>query len=191
MKNWNNIGCVSVEKRDSGEIKHYDSLIDALYSLRIRDIDEVNEKGFIRRYWMQLGSRSYWSCYGDYYLIRDEIGLVIPRWKVVEVFNEIPRDKYGWPINHAWYRRYADFKFRDGPVPGVRCWHSGSRAPKKLWQAVKEDHYDRHDEELKEYKFKRRDYHDRFWAFKDWDCYHDDWRNRNWKRHRKHQWKAR
>lgn len=192
MKNWNNIGRVSVEKRDTGSIKHYDSLVEALHVIGLRSIDGVNEEGFIRRHWMMLGPSSYWSCTGDYFLIRDELGLVIPRWKVVEVFNEIPRDKYGWPIRHRLYRHYANFKFRDGPVPGRGGYRGGSRGAKKLWQLLKADHNDKHDEELKEYKFKRRDYGDKFSDFVCWDRYdgdHGDYGQRNWKNYRKHQWK--
>lgn len=188
MKNWNNIGTVSVEMRDTGSINYYDSLIEALYAIRVRGVDDVNEKGFIRRHWMMLGSASYWSCTGDCYLIRDELGLVIPHWKVVEVFNEIPRDKYGWPINHRFYRRYANFKFRDGPVPGRGGYRGGSRSPQRLWQLIKRDDFDKTDEEMKEYKFKRRDYGDKFADFESWDRYRE-YHNRNWKRYRKTQWK--
>lgn len=189
MKNWNNIGAVVVYEYGKSNPKWYASLKDAMIDLergyssyweKRPLLDRINKRGWV-------GS-DFWDC-GDRYLIKDDLGLVVPHWKITEVYNNLSYDD----IN-AW-RHWAyppkGYKFRCGPVPGRGYyWRGGSRAAKNLWQAVKADHIDKHDEELKEYRFKRRDYHDRFMEFIDWDCNKSDWRDRNWKRHRNHQWKG-
>lgn len=186
MKNWNNIGAVIVYS-DGPNPKWYPSLKDALISLnmgyriyweKVPLVDKINKYG-------RLGEG--WLIAGDRYLIKDDLGLIIPHWKIVDTFNNISCDDLeGW---RNWYRRHRPFKFRNGPVPNIRCWHAGSRAPRKLWQAFRVDHIDKNDEDLKEYKFKRKNHVERFARFRDWDDDHFDWRDRNWKRHRKHQWK--
>lgn len=186
MNNWNEIGAVVVRTYGSLNPKWYASLNDAMIAIarsyssyweKIPLLEQINYRGGM------MGDG--WLISGDRYVIRDDLGLLIPHWKIVDAYNSLSNDER----DRHWYRREKNYKFRNGPVPGIRCYHTGWRKPKKLWQAVKADHYDKHDEELKEYRFKRRDYHDRFMEFIDWDCDKDDWRNRNWKRHRKNQWK--
>ncbi len=188
MKNWNKIGAVVVYS-NSPNPKCYASLKDAIVSLnrgyshyweRVPFIDQINKRG-----WMTHGD--FYIEIGDRYLIRDDLGLLIPHWRIkYEYENLSDQELNDW---RYWYRNKKNYKFRDGPVPGRGGWRGGSRAAKKLWQAVKADHYDNHDEDLKEYKFKRRNYDHRFAEFIDWDCYHGDWGIRNWKKYRKTQWK--
>lgn len=190
MKNWNNIGAVVLYSKDNRNGRWFNCLEDAVRTLRrnywdqIDPIDVCNVKGYISfsSYTWSTGRVSTYV-YGDQYLIKDDLGLVIPYWKIREVYDNLPA------LVYRHWRFRGPYKFRDGPVPGSGGWRGGCRGAKKLWQAVKSDYFDKHDEELSEYKFKRRNYNDRFKEFRNWDRNHSDWRDRNWKSFRKTRWK--
>jgi hypothetical protein len=191
MKNWNDIGAVIVYRYSNPNPKWYASLKDAMLDIdrgfrryweKTPLLDQINVRGWLRG----KEGDGHWFV-GDNYLIKDDLGLVIPHWKIVEVYKNLSYDDFNfWKF---WYNHKKSYKFRDGSVPGIRCWKPGGRRPQRLWQALKNSHYDEHDENLKEFKFKRRDYGDRFADFVDWERYHQK-DQKNWKKFRKTQWKS-
>lgn len=126
MQNWNDIGTVTV--RDcQGRVHTYATLADAVraigpsypYSPR-----RVNRRGWITNpEWFSLGG------YGDTHLVYDELGLLIPAWKIDEAFRfnpPKPRRYHGRRSRKFASELYGPEgkHFRKGAVEGIhnRCW---------------------------------------------------------------------
>ena len=133
-----------------------------------------------------MSGRVSWSVYGDDYLIKDDLGLVIPRWKIVDVYDNLPT-----PVYRNWRHR-GPYKFRDGPVPGIRCWKPSGRNNRngspKFFQEMKAIVHCEDDEDIRYYKIKVRPQTEKFSNFRDWETPHYQ-EEKNWKSFRKTRWK--
>lgn len=185
MKNWNDIRGVVVYTYGKPNGNYFCSLKDAIIALYRGYYSYWNSRSFISQINNTglLGGEYTYGRPTDTWHIYDELDLLIPHWKIVEVYNNCSDEELG-----CWWARKKKFKFRDGPVQGV--WHrrGGYHGKGYVWQALKADYFDRFDEELKEYKFKRRHYKDRFNDFVCWER-DSNYGERSWKEYRKTRWK--
>jgi hypothetical protein len=151
---------------------NFSSLVDGLLYFRPR--------------WLWYGGvwyhgASFTLVIGDHGLkFYDELGLRIPRWRVLETYSSIPK-----PAKSS--RR---FKYRDGPVEGIRCIRGGwgwYRRPRTHQQNSVKSAL-RRDEEMLEYGIVERAKRRRLPT--DWDDIRRyDRRDRSWKRHRERQYR--
>lgn len=120
--------------------------------------------------WKTSESYDYW-CGGDPVIFVDELGMIIPPWKVQEVYNNLEN-----VITNKWR------------VWGRRGRFSNYYRYPKTLQEIRENIYFEEDEYTKHYNIKfrrRRSYIPTAWD----DRARKDIRDRSWKKHRKHQWK--
>ena len=126
------------------------------------------------------------------YLLFDECGLIIPMWKVEELYRQYPREVW-IPVRWRSGGRRVRYEYRRDPVPYTSCgwagghWYKHPRTMNEMRAAVALDS----DDDAREYHIKpRRSRPNIPNAY--WDMQRSDVRNRkSWKAHRKHQWRQR
>jgi hypothetical protein len=122
--NWSKIGRVTV-KDYRGNVTEFASLADA-----VRSVNRYAECGSIER--LRYG-RLAWgilSCptWGDSHIFLDELGLIIPVWRVQEAYRLLPnrylpaRRFYGWKRSTGHYYRHPKTtqELREGPTRARR-----------------------------------------------------------------------
>jgi hypothetical protein len=116
-------------------------------------------------------------------------GVVVPPWKVMEVYKNLP-----WVDKPSW--RYGNYEYRAGPVPGIHCWKAGRyrgyRAPKTTQERREHDFIDKYDDDCIEYGVKIRAKRNLRNVPNRWDDIRvsHGYYSKNWKKYRSHQWKA-
>lgn len=175
-KSWKTVGKVEVQTR-RGDRKSFDNLEDAVIAFW----DKVPE---CKHGWIvvQPSTWQFEGCYsGDPVLFKDEDGLVVPPWKLREVYNRLPEPVYP-------HHRAKDFVFRRGPVKHInrRRWHRspGPSTTQERREAVALEI----DEDAVEYHILPRRGIDDLPNSLD-DCGRNWLIRRSWKHYRKHQWK--
>lgn len=191
---WDNLGEITVKTWDF-QVKTYPSLEEAVRSL------------YFNKYWaydndtLKYGYLRYCSKNADYrhlgiissgdtkiFLTCE--GVIIPPWKVMEVYNNLP---YVEPYRASWARRPM-FKFRDGPVHGIRCWRGGGsyhRRPGTHSERRDTAFHEAYDEDCLEYEVKIRGRRRHKSLPTSWDdLSKSDWKAKSWKNYRSHQWKT-
>ena len=184
QKDWNNIGEVDVIYRN-GERRFFYDLEDAVEYVGWRIISHL-KKGFIAYFY----SHEYMDSWveSDAVEFRDELGLLIPLWKVREVAMNL-----GLPNKVRPWRYFDDhvYKFRDGPVKGTgkrRGYHC-LRHMRTLQEARENDFLD-YDEEMKEFGITVRGCRTRPNLPQAWDdVTRSDYYDRSWKKSRRHKWR--
>lgn len=194
-KCWDNLGAVTIKTWD-GKQETYASLEEAVSrglwfsSYDPRHGDRI-QYGFLKHYNPNPLYRDWDFGKGDTKVFLTAEGLTIPTWKVMEAYNNEPHSKRrgsrGW-------RRGGKFKFRQGPVEGIRCWKAGGYRGHR-WigthQEIRENDFVQHyDEDAEDYGIKVRGRRRRGNLPTPWDDLNvSDWRAKSWKNYRKHQWK--
>lgn len=160
-KNWKHVGQVTVTDQ-RGTVYTFDSLEIAVGYFPRRDIESLTGKFYAPINPVYIGFFAK-----DPYEFRDELGLVIPTWKIKEVLRTVPPRAPRW---RSWIR--DNYEFRSGPVPltGGKRWGRWYRHP-RTFQEIREG--TRRSKKLPT----------------SWDDIHRD-RDRCWKSNRKTQWKA-
>lgn len=203
---WSKIGAVTV-KRYNGIMKTYGSLSEAF---RHRNLRLGYSKANIYGHFQNVGWNSFTREYyrygiGDEYIIRDEYGLVIPRWRIVEeavkttpwLFSTM-RVSYRFGVKG--YEPHGPY-WRNGPVferklrkPGKHHGYGKCKARKHYGRRRERSQQERSiaylmlvDEEMLEYGIKVRG--NRGLERMDWDRRRRD-KPANWKRYRKTQYKV-
>jgi hypothetical protein len=138
--------------------------------------------------------------YGEI-VFRDDCGRKISAYHVLANFSRIHREEISKrPTHFTWrgkvhFDRHREDDFRQGPVPrtGKRRRYNWDRERPRVSREIAENEFLACDEDCAEYGIRFRatrrtrslEEHLR------WDySQRSDWRNRNWKRHRCHQWKS-
>lgn len=136
--------------------------------------------------------------YGEI-VFRDDCGRKISAYHVLANFSRIRREKNSKPSHRVWrgkvfFNDYNDDEFRKGPVPrtGKRRRYNWDRERPPVSRQIADNAFLAYDEDCVEFGIGyRRSRQTR--SLEDhirWDySMRRDWRNRNWKRHRDHQWK--
>lgn len=193
-KNWKNIGSVT-RKRYDGSFVIFPSLKDAvigLYATQINDLNYGHLRGFVP--WQD---RMVLIGKGDEFIFLAD-GVVIPVWKVKEAFYNIPLSEYAEKRYSGCSPRFrrlwglVDFKFRDGPVSGIRNYrrNHNRNANVQTTQEIREnDFLDHFDEDAREYGVKSRPNRGHLPTAWD-DRPNGSYFQTNWKHFRKHQWKS-
>jgi hypothetical protein len=155
----------------------------------------------------------YWSYLGDKYRFETLEELVQHHWakflngvgdnfRVIDTYDrqrvdiEIVKRVFNRLYNAymgRWYiRRAGNYKFRDGPVPGIRCRRGGRRGSYyrqiRTHQERRENSWIEHDEDIENIRFKARVARTKLPSNWD-DIGRYDQRNKSWKRYRVNQWK--
>ena len=185
-KDWSKIGPVTLEKYD-GKRWEYPSLAAA-----IRDNDY---------HWHCWGSTLkpycgtddwFWRSYakGADYVVRDELGMIIPVWRITEEATKLGHSPVWREIR--WYRDKGydhDRDYRKAPVPGVWSRRGGRHCdrPVRTAQEIRENDALRFDEDAREHGITARS--SRTYL----PHAHEDprfaRRGDNWKHYRKTRWK--
>lgn len=130
---------------------------------------------------------------GDSHVFYDELGLLIPLWKVQEAHRNLP-----WVSGPNYrYSRFVgydpDKRYRNGPVPGTRHrrWHRGTGSPRLHTQSdIREnDFVNNFDEDCAEFHIKTRGSRSRRGLPNQWDDPMRSRRGNGWKEHRHNQWR--
>ena len=182
MRNWTIRGPVSLRDYVKGQTTEFASaeeFVKSWFGQHIRggfgDSTVLNCVGDPEKVWFGIRYR---------YLLLDENGLIIPMWKIEELYRQ-------YPVPFRPYRRQAPYRYRYDPVPGIRGrWRCGSwyKRPGTL-QEMREAVALEHDEDAREYHIKPRRSRPNI-PNSYWDMQRGDVRNRrNWKSVRKTQWK--
>jgi hypothetical protein len=187
IQDWSRIGEVKVKDSNGNE--------EVFASLRaaVRRVGWYKIKGCTGRdlptpipYYDGREWRQRWIA-GDPVVFLDEMGLRIPLGLVVSTALALGLDVEGY---QRWYwRRRRVFRFRNGPVPGTRCWRGGGggwiRDKLHTVQEIRETQFhDEFDEDRDEIWVRRK----RLNIPTAWD----DLRRhteRNWKSQRRTQWR--
>ncbi|MCE6958542.1 hypothetical protein LAZ40_05690 [Cereibacter sphaeroides] len=116
-KNWSGpIGPVTlVSAQRATEV--FETLADAAWAIRRRGLT-------VR---LTLPEMSPWGVIGEPVILRDDCGLVIPPWRILEEIRHLPPA----PLPAWWRSRFGSYDperdFRSGPVPGIRSrYHRGT-----------------------------------------------------------------
>jgi len=201
---WSKIGAVTV-KRDDGYTQTYGSLLEALNGCTWKfEFSKANIYGRFRDVgWTLLSKEAYRFGRGDRYLILDEVGLVIPRWRIDEEAKKStsyyfrPVDVYRYGV--IGYEPYGPY-WRNGPVysrkqrkPGKHSGFGKTKARKRAGIRRERSQQERSiayllqvDEEAIEFGIKVR--RNRGLEKMDWDRRLRKM-SANWKRYRKTQYK--
>lgn len=183
MRDWTIRGPVSLHDYVSGEITTFDSakaFVTSRTGQNIRgsfgDSTVFNNVGNPDKDWFGILYR---------YLLLDENELIIPMWKIEELYIQYPVPFRSW-------RRKVPYKFRCDPVPGIRgrwscgSWYKRPRTLQEMRAAVALEH----DEDTREYHIKPRRSRPNV-PNSYWDMQRSDVRNcKSWKSVRKTQWKS-
>lgn len=130
-------------------------------------------------------------CYIDVsydYIVRDEFGEIITTNDLDDArerkFSKYQSRRYN-------ISDYANKHFRNGPIPYTRCFRGGrSKSNIKTIQERREVVGLLHDEDIREYTIKIRPNRNANNIPTSWDdCGRSDWNTKNWKKHRKHQYR--
>ncbi len=130
-KDWSRIGPVTVHNI-TGWVKPFTCLDDAVRAIGRGNIDRLKYGR------LGLCADPFWgyrhnkqddapqrdcswiaACKGDAYVVRDELGLIVPVWRIKQAAEDL-LDPAGF-----WRRRYQPHVFREGPVPNTRCHRGG------------------------------------------------------------------
>jgi hypothetical protein len=191
-KDWRNIGAVTAcdwtnrrHQFNSLEeaVRHFDRYIPDLKKghLGFEQLDRYYRRIFIG---------------GDSHVFYDELGLLIPVWKVQEAYRNLPwATKNRW--SHWYYSRFASYDpdkhYRNGTVPGTRRrrWHRGSSSPRLRTQPeIREnDFVNNYDEDCAELHIKSRGRRARRIIPNQWDDKCRSRRGNGWKEYRNNQWR--
>lgn len=191
-KNWNNIGCVTVKHWD-GKTESFDCIEHAVFAYR-RRISSL-KYDHLKTY-SEILERNFCLTAGDDFVFLDELGLIIPVWKIKEVYKNLPNDWFiihtRWLFRDPRHRNGGDF-YRNSPVPCIRKgWsrrYSTYRYPKTLNETKQNCGFvNEYKELVNELKIKIRKRCTKLPTSWD-DDMRSDWRDKSWKRFRKHQWK--
>lgn len=186
-------------KHVGGKIENFANLDDAVIRVGWYRIEECRGRSELGCQTPRLGTSGYpiygrfdWIG-GDPVLFFDEMGLLIPVWKIRERAMALRLHYYP----KHWFGRWSlgdkgKYTFRDGPVPGI--WnrrggkHRGSHQRLPLYR--ENSFLFDFDEEAAEYKIKPRKGRDEYLLWWDGGDYKREDR-RNWKKYRTHQWRER
>lgn len=170
---------------------HFD-LDNNMVTLRAKNLDP------------RIKDPSGWRSLRDFFygevVFRDDCGRKISAYHVLENFSRIHREEISKRTGHFTWRgrvhfdRYREEDYRNGPVPrtGKRRRYNWDRERPPVSREIAENEFLAYDEDCVEHGIRIRanrrtrglEEHIR------WDYSQRlDWRNRNWKRHRGHQWK--
>lgn len=202
---WSKIQGVLVLFRDR-EVREYASLKEAVIDVGYVTIKDLNDRDFIQtwvertwvpRYYFTNGQSGggyyrggYWGS-GNACIFTTTEGIRIPVWKLQEAaLNFCPwKQKY---YRYYWQRK---FKFRDGPVEGIRCWKAG-RYHGYRWIKTHQERretafHEKYDEDCKEYGVKIRGRRKHKSIPTRWDDIRNySYYKKSWKDYRGHQWKV-
>ena len=183
MRNWSIRGSVTlrdyVKKQDTTFVSA-EAFITSRLGQNIRggfaDATVLNNVGNPDQHWFGVLYR---------YLLLDDSGLIIPVWKIEELYRQYPVEFRGY-----WSRK-QNYRFRYDPVPGIRgrwscgSWYKRPKTRQEMRAAVALER----DEDAREYHIKARRSRPNI-PNSYWDMQRGDVRNRrNWKSTRKNQWK--
>lgn len=193
-KYWGNIVAASVSTH-TGKVDYYSSLEDAIYAYWrfIPDL-KYGHLGYASHRYTGSPYYMYYTppCFGgDVIIFKDELGLVIPVWKIKEVYHSLP--PYQPVIRHKyrrwfWYFYDHDRDFRNGPVPGIRCWRGGRSCTNvSTKQEQTENEFLQYDEDCVDLQITPRG--KRKHLPTSWDDYPKRRRGNSWKEQRKSQYK--
>ncbi len=188
MRDWTIRGPVTCRNVATGEDHTYDSFQDF-----------VNNRGHNLR--GGFGDESCLNKVGDGYsfihwyrhLLLDENGLIIPIWKIEELYQQHPNPRRNPHLGGRWgIWKSGHYEYRRDPVPGTSCgwagghWykHPQTMSEKRAAIALESD------EDAREYNIRPRrsrpNIPDAYW-----DRPRADERTRkSWKKHRRTQWRA-
>ena len=187
---WDNLGEITIKTWDL-QVKTYHSLDEAVRTLYYGYYEygrDVIKYGYLRYISNNPEARLNALTAGDTKIFLTCEGVIIPPWKIMEVYNNLP---YVAPYR---YRSGGRFTFRHGPVEGIRCWRASGRGYHRrvFSQAERREtaFHERYDEDCLEYEVrirgKRR--HKNIPTLWD-DLSLSDYRKKSWKNYRSHQWK--
>lgn len=174
MRDWSIRGPVTLRDYTAGKDHAFDS------------VEEFVGSSLAYNTQYQIGIRQDWLEGRPRYLLLDENGLIIPLWKVAELYAQFPYKRKSWRS-----RRYGEYHYRHGSVPGIRKRKNGHWYKRQRTMAEKRAAASLEvDEDAREYHIKPRRsvpnipdaYDDRIRS----DCNI----RRSWKRHRKTQWRT-
>lgn len=176
QKNWNDVGPVTLIGRPD-ETRVYDGLDDLCEDVGYYFIDSYVSDHKLETECLGF---SWWS---RGYYVRDEAGLIVPRWKLLEVASAYQYRVYR--TGRLYYYRESSWDrekdFRNGPVPGTgkRGHYSGFRHPRTYQESRENQEWDvRPKRKPKNLPSVYDDYH------------RSDLRDRCWKRFRRTQYKT-
>lgn len=185
-KYWKNLGQVTVHGPNGR--KTYSCLEAAVRAVGYHACSSLKYgHPTVRRPYVLLGQERWLtSVTGDDHVFYTQEGIVIHPEKVKEYAEQFCDDKY-----YRYYRR-KKFKFRQGPVEGIRCWRPGRYyRPIRTTQERRENAYLKYDEDAVEYEVKARPSRSKDSLPNAWDDipYSKWWGRKSWKRYRKTQWR--
>lgn len=172
------------------EYKNITEAANELFRIFWRDI-----YGCIGKTFNEVREEPYWFTNGDSklftysydYIVRDEFGTVI-------TVDDLAAARTNKPIRwyDKWRRDRNNYKFRDGPVPYTRKSRGGFKTFRrpKTFNERKTAEAHMLDEDIQYYGIKIRPKRNFNNLVNAWDDIpRTNWRDKNWKRHRKTQWK--
>ena len=189
MRDWSIRGPVSLRDYSTGQTTNFSSAEEFVKSRLGRAVrGSIGDTSVLNKTGDTEGKFGFFL-YNYRYLLFDECGLIIPMWKVEELYAQYP-EPFRFPV---WRRRSGRYRYRRDPVPGTSCgwagghWYKHPQTMNEMRAAVALDS----DEDAREYHIKpRRSRPNIPSAY--WDMQRADVRERkSWKKHRKHQWRER
>lgn len=200
MKNWNNLGKVTV-RCYNGTSKAYKDIEEACRDVGWYYIDQL-KSGMLSYYSRfaeyreprYLKGSFYTPVYlrGDTHIFLDELGLAIPVWKVQEVSRSIKEKTYfgrGFWRNHPFdYEK----NFRNGALPFIRCRRGGHHSLRHIRTTAehRENAFMLFDEECIEFGIKARGKRRGHNLPTLYDDIPREYRNLSWKKYRNKQYKV-
>jgi hypothetical protein len=188
---WDNLGEITVKTWDF-QVKTYPNIEAAVRSVQFGSYywNDTIKYGYLR-YCSSNPEYRHIGHIGDSKIFLTCEGVIIPPWKIWEVYNNLP---YVEPYRASWARR-SKFKFRDGPVPGIRCWKASGRGYHRhvFTQAERREtaFHEHYDEDCIEHQVKIRGKRRHMSIPNSWDdLSYSDYRKKSWKNYRSHQWKT-
>jgi len=197
-RDWSRLGPVSVrsyttERRSFGRsftyeyvpiIKHYISFAEAVIAVGYTHVMALQ---------YDRPKNMYLLAPGDDYQFLDELGFVIPVWRVKQ--EALSLSEKEWSKAPRWMRprwsRRRDFVFRRGPVEGIRCYRGGGGWQRAIrtHAEIRENEALYFDADAKEVGIEPRGHRRNLRTSWD-DPGRSDHDVRSWKKHRKTQWRA-
>lgn len=114
MKNWTNIGLVILVDRLTKKGTTFDSLEQLMAGAGSNLIYNIGENTGVTK-----TTEEYYSWPEKRYYILDCNGLVIPFWKISEVYNNIPPREDPYCLGFRLYQNTGTYQYRYGAVPGT------------------------------------------------------------------------
>jgi hypothetical protein len=145
-------------------------------------------------------ARSLHGVFADEIVFRDDCGRRISAYHVLANLSricdesEVERPKVRVHRGRQYYERYRDADFRKAPVgcTGRRRRYNWDRSRPAVTREIAENEFLAYDEDMEDLDIKIRSNRcsRKLAEHRNWDYpRRSDWRDRNWKRHRDHQWK--